>query len=184
MFTNLGVECPECGAPRNTVLGASQDSEGHRIRIRECVNCAVQFTTLEVAIPFSFSGADALKRERHGTRAPARASKDFFEVSHVAGDPRRANAGAHWTIRLRKGQRSNMCRKGQHELVGANVYVNPTNGQRACNPCRRESSKARYHHAMQNMPASIRAERNIRNRDYLRMRSALGLRSRRREAAA
>ncbi len=161
---NYSVECPECGSPRAATESASLDENGNRIRLRKCDGCGGHFTTLEVAIPFSFSAADALKHEYRDAKLPPRKTKDRFVVTR--------ETGLTWRITHVQGQRAETCRKGLHRLVGDNVYVNPTNGQRVCQPCRRESARARYHHMMDHMPQSIRDERNARNREYLRQNRA------------
>ena len=148
--SNYSTGCPECGASRSEVRSASLDAVGHRIRHRRCYTCEGMFTTLEVAIPFSFSGADALKRERHSTEGPARRATDYFLV-------RRAERGNAWMIHMQYGLESNRCRRGLHVLEGDDVYVHP-GGQRICKPCRRENSRARYANRMAKMPESLRAE--------------------------
>ena len=178
--TNYGTECPDCGAVRSRTMTAGLDTEGHRIRHRQCEGCERYFTTVEVAIPFSFSAVDALKREYRDSKQPPRRTLDYFVVAPTEGALQHLRPT--FTIALVRGRWSNRCRKGLHELAGDNVYVNKRNGQRVCQACRRESAKARYRHMMDNMPQSIREERNRRNREYLRKRYAEGKRSRRKVA--
>lgn len=156
---NYGAKCPACGADRSTGSSASLDPEGHRIRHRRCLNCTETFTTVEIAVPWSFSKLDDLKHEYRNAKHPPRYSKDCLVVM-AEGDT--------VTIKRIPGKRSNLCRKGLHTLFGDNVYVNPRTGQRVCQPCRRESARARYHHMMKNLPPALREERNARNREYLR----------------
>lgn len=180
--TNYGTECPECGAIRSRTTTASLDTEGHRIRQRQCEGCDAYFTTVEVAIPFSFSAVDALKREYRNAKQPPKRTPDYFRVTRSESQLR-GRLDTVTTVSLVRGKRSNKCRKGLHVLAGDNVYVNKRTGQRVCNPCRRESANARYQHMMQNMPQSIRDERNARNREYLRKRYAEGKRGRKKVAA-
>lgn len=175
MTSNYGVECPECGSTRNIVSDAGLDPNGHRIRIRQCEGCEQPFTTLEIALPFSYYGANALKPEYRNRKQPPRKSLDYFTVETSAAPYSPLVA----TVALHCGRAYEKCRKGLHRLAGENVYVNKRTGSRVCQACRRETARARYHHMMQNMPASIRAERNERNREYLRKRYAEGKRSRR-----
>ena len=147
---NYSPECPECGSPRSTVRSASLDSHNHRIRLRKCLTCHGMFTTLEVSIPFSFSAADALKRERHNTQGPSRGSTDSFDVTPGRSD-------SIWMIYLRKGERNNLCGRGLHELEGDNVYVHPS-GQRICRPCRRATMRASYRNRIDKMPPVLRDE--------------------------
>ena len=183
--TNYGVECPECGSTRNTVSDASLDSNGHRIRIRQCEGCEQPFTTVEVAFPFSYSGANALKPEYRDRKQPPRKTLDYFRVSFPESEQERPDRHARTvaTVSLVKGRAYEKCRKGLHRLEGENVYVNKRTGARVCQPCRRESANARYRHMMDNMPQSIRDERNARNREYLRKRYAESKRSRKPVAA-
>lgn len=170
MRNRRGAVCPECGGTITGTVSGGVDTEGHRIRLRLCRTCDTSFTTVEVAIPFSFIAVDVAKRDRlrsqRGTFV-SRVTPDYLEVES-------AYRGAESTVllRIKKGSRSNRCRRGLHELVGRDVYVNPKTGQRVCQPCRRESATARYHHAMKHMPPAIRAEHNARNRVYLAQRRA------------
>lgn len=147
---NYSTVCPECGSSRSEVRSGSLDAVGHRIRLRRCFTCEEMFTTVEVAIPFSFSGADALKRERHGTDGHPRRATDYFMVQ-------KTDRGNAWQIHMQYGRASNRCRKGLHVLEGDDVYVHPS-GQRICKPCRRENSRERYANRMAKMPESLRAE--------------------------
>lgn len=175
--TNYGTECPDCGAIRSRTTTASLDTEGHRIRQRQCEGCEGYFTTVEVAIPFSFSAVDSLKREYRNAKQPPRRTPDYFRVTHPESGVR-GRVETVIQISLVRGRQSNRCRKGLHELAGDNVYVNKRTGSRVCQPCRRESARERYRHMMDNMPQSIRDERNARNREYLRKRYAEGKRGR------
>src|SRR5688500_8398297 len=160
-------ECPECGSTRSTCATASMDSNGNRIRIRPCPDCETSYTTLEISIPFSFSGADSLKRGYHGTTGPVRRSTDAFTIQ-------RGSKADTWVLRLTRGVESNHCRRGLHELVGDNVYVNPTNGQRVCKPCRRAATKQHYRHRIERMPAVLKDEL----REQRRLDSARRMRTR------
>lgn len=42
--------CPECHHPVSKVRDTGQDEDGHRIRLRECLNCAGLWATEEVPI--------------------------------------------------------------------------------------------------------------------------------------
>lgn len=148
MSRNYGTQCPECGSARNVVQQGSLDEQGHRIRRRVCLICEANYTTVEIALPFSFGSADALYRERHGLEGPQRRGNDQFIVSE---------SGKGWHIKLEKGEASNRCRRGLHELEGENVYVSPK-GQRVCNACRRAKAKERYANKIAKMPASLRDE--------------------------
>src|SRR5687768_2617334 len=80
--TDYVAECPDCGAVRRRTDSASLDTEGHRIRLRQCLGCDAYFTTVEVAIPFSYSAANALKREYRKAKTPPRRTPDFFDVKY------------------------------------------------------------------------------------------------------
>ena len=165
---NNGPECPECGSTRRSTCGtASMDTNGNRIRMRLCQDCETSYTTLEVSIPFSFSGADSLKRGYHGTTSPIRRTTDAFMVQ-------RGKVPDTWVIRLKRGVESNYCRRGLHELTGDNVYLHP-NGQRVCNPCRRATTNKHYRHRIDRMPAVLKDEL----REQRRLDSARRLRRRR-----
>lgn len=174
-MSNYGAACPDCGSVRTLSATASLDPEGHRVRHRRCDYCGKSFTTVEVAVPFSFHRLDAMKHEYRNAKNPPRYMKDSLAVIRTDTSVK---------IRLIRGRPLDLCRKGLHELKGENVYVNPRSGARVCQPCRRETAKARYHHMMRHMPPSIRAERNARNAEYLRQRYAAGLRPRRKGEAA
>lgn len=160
MTSNYGTVCPACGSSRSLVYAASMDNHGHRIRLRHCEVCPEQYTTLEVAIPFSYWEADGLTRERHGQKGVPRREPDTFVVQPTKSD-------TSWSIRLVKGKVSNKCRKGLHELEGENVYLHPS-GQRVCKPCRRETMRASYRNRQDKMPASLKDEQ----REYRRLKSA------------
>ena len=147
---NFSPECPVCGSVRSRIRGASLDELGNRIRARRCEVCETTFTTLEVAIPFSFSGADSLKRQRHNSKNPMKKGTDSFVLTP-------SKAEDTWILQLRRGKVSDLCRRGLHELTGDDVYIHPS-GQRVCKPCRRENTRERYANKIAKMPAVLREE--------------------------
>ena len=156
MTSNYGTECPACGSTRSLVYTASLDNRGHRIRLRHCEVCPEQYTTVEIAVPFSYWEADALTRVRHGQKGIPRREPDTFLV-------RPTKSATSWSIVLVKGSVSNKCRRGLHELAGDNVYIHPS-GQRVCKPCRRETTKAAYANRIAKMPKSLRDELRAQRR--------------------
>lgn len=187
-----GATCPDCGDMSTRVGSSGFDVEGHRIRYRRCDNCETHFTTVEVAVPFSFSRLNATKRGRRAaaTRYPPRHEPDRIVIEtgrmtrrQYLFDRRRKIAGFIPTdaplrvggavvISVEPGRRIDLCRKGQHRMRGVDVYVNPNNGQRTCNPCRRATALALYHYTRQKMPPSIKADKRECERERSRRRRA------------
>jgi hypothetical protein len=165
MSRTRGPECPQCGSSISGVTTASLDAQGHRIRLRRCSGCDTKFTSLEIAIPFSFSGADAAKADRLGRRVVR--ALDTFTVTQTSESV--------WSVRHNPGKPLNLCRKGLHKLEGENLYVNPASGHRVCKSCRREAMRAAYRYRQDRMPAALKEEQ----REQRRLESAARLASRR-----
>jgi hypothetical protein len=157
MSRTRGPECPQCGSSVSGVATASLEAHGHRIRLRRCADCDSPFTTLEIAIPFSFAGADAAKADRLGRRVVR--ELDSFTVTQRSDES--------WSVRYNRGKPLNLCRKGLHKLEGDDVYVHPS-GQRVCKPCRRDRMRISYRHRQDKMPAALKDEQ----REWRRLQSA------------
>jgi len=173
MPNRRGSVCPECGGTLTGSISGGIDSEGNRIRLRLCRTCEIQFTTVEVAIPFSFKKIDVTKRDRRRiageTTYPPRVVPDYLEIEPL----NRSDATTTMVVRIKQvEQPPRRCMRGLHELTGDNVYTQPKSGNRSCMACRRVSANARYKHAMERMPPAIRAELNERNRTNLALRRA------------
>lgn len=63
------VECPTCGSILTRSRGGGRDDEGHRLRRRQCMDCGLYFTTVEVPVLYD-----------DGTSVPLMALNGDFRV--------------------------------------------------------------------------------------------------------
>ena len=65
------VECPRCESILTRSRGGGFDDDGHRLRRRQCMDCALYFTTVEVPVLYD-----------DGTPVPLIALSGDFRVYH------------------------------------------------------------------------------------------------------
>ena len=154
---NRGVLCPECGGPYTEVRNSNHDTEGNKIRYRNCQECGHWFSTAEVVVKgFSFHRAKA------GDRENLRTTREYIKLSQTPHS---------LVLTVVPAKLVNRCRKG-HDFTPENTYIQPGRGSRACRTCMRAAALRRYHYNRSKAPPAILEEQRAYWREQDRRKRA------------
>jgi hypothetical protein len=154
---NRGVLCPECGGPYTEVRNSNHDTEGNKIRYRNCLECGHWFSTAEVVVKgFSFHRAKATSSKT------LRTTREYIKVSTTPTST---------VLTVHAAEPINRCRRG-HDFTPENTYVQPKRGGRACRICMRAAALRRYHNARRKAPPSILEDQRRYWREQKRRQAA------------